>query len=88
MAREWGSDDGADLPAERPAAAPTPSGWPSTLAGYAKVLAAALGGVPPAVVLTWLQSSGATHLPGWITPAVTLVCAVAAVLFGPRNRMS
>ena len=84
MAVEW-PDDHTPAP-QPPAAAPAPSGWPSTLAGYAKVLAAALGATPPAVVLSWLQSSGVTHLPGWVTPAVTGLCAVLAVLFSPRNR--
>lgn len=83
MAVEW-PDDQAPVPPAQPPAGGT--NWPSTLSGYAKVLAAALGATPPAVVLSWLQSSGVTHLPGWVTPAVTGLCAVLAVLFGPRNR--
>lgn len=62
------------------------SGWPATLAGYAKTLLVLLGTVPPAVVLTWLQSAGVTHMPAWVAPVVTVVLGAVAVLFGPRNR--
>lgn len=60
--------------------------WPRTLAGYAKTLAVTLATVPPAVALGWLQTAGVTHLPGWVTPAITAVLGILAVLFGPRNR--
>jgi hypothetical protein len=78
---EWG-DDAPQQPAPASAAA----GWPATLKGYAKTLAALLAGVPAAVVVTWLQSAGIAHLPSWATAVIPLVLSVLAVLFGPKNK--
>lgn len=86
MATEWPDDGHPETAAYRAAGEPPASGWPTTLAGYAKTLLVAAGTLPPAVVLTWLQSAGVTHLPSWVTPAVTVVLGILAVLFGPKNK--
>lgn len=87
MNADWGGVPGDGTPApQQPAPAPAASGWPATLAGYAKTLAALLAGVPATVVVTWLQQAGVTHLPAWLTAAIPLMLSVLAVLFGPRNK--
>lgn len=88
MPAEWGDDGHPETATHRAAAGPTPSGWPSTLAGYAKTLAVLLAGVPATVVVAWLQSAGVTHLPAWLSASIPLVLSVLAVLFGPRNKTS
>jgi hypothetical protein len=80
MAVEWGgSETGPQLPA--PA-----SGWPTRLAGYAKLIAAAVSTLGATGVLAWLQGAGATHLPSWATAAITAGVGILGVLFGPRNK--
>lgn len=80
MVTEWGDDGGGAQP---PA---TASGWPSRLAGYAKVIAAAVSTLGATGVLAWLQGAGATHLPGWTTAAITAGVGILGVLFGPKNK--
>lgn len=53
---------------------------------YAKSLLTIAGAVPPAAVFTWLDSIGVHTLPGWAQLAITIVCSLAAVLFGPANQ--
>lgn len=71
-------------PAPEPAhAAPAPVPW---YAQYAKALLAFAGTTPPAVVFAWLDSAGVTVIPSWTQALITVVCGVAAVVFGPKNK--
>jgi hypothetical protein len=83
MAVEW-PDDNVPVPGAQPPAAT--SGWPTRLAGYAKVLAAAVSTLGATGVLTWLQTAGVTHLPGWGQALITAGVGILGVLFGPRNK--
>ena len=78
-----GIDPGPVNRLELPAAG---SRWPATLAGYAKVLAAALGSLTPGAVIVGLNAAGITNIPPWVQAAITLVVTVCAVLFSKRNQ--
>jgi hypothetical protein len=88
MATDW--PDNEPLPGGGPVnrlqLPDTGPGWPARLSGYAKTLAALLGTVPAAVVVTWLQSAGVTHMPAWLSAAIPVMLGIVAVLFGPRNK--
>lgn len=88
MATEWAGDGDVNRdpgPVNR-LELPSGSGWPTRLAGYAKTIAAAVGGLGATGVLALLQSAGVTHLPSWGTALITAGAGLLAVLFGPRNR--
>lgn len=53
---------------------------------YAKSLLSLLGAASPAAVFAALDGVGVHTLPGWAQLAITVVCGVAAVLFGPANK--
>jgi hypothetical protein len=80
---EWGEGDAAPEPVP---AASEPSGWPTRLAGYWKVLLGALSTVGVGGVFAWLQSAGVTHLPPWATAGITALVTIVLLLFGPRNK--
>lgn len=82
---EWPDDS---TPAPVPQLPAAGSGWPTRLAGYAKLIAAAVSTLGATGVLTWLQEAGVTHLPSWATALITAGVGILGVLFGPRNRES
>lgn len=69
-----------------PSPAPEPSRWPSTLAGYAKTLLAALGALGVGGVMELLRDNGVTTMPGWANWLIVGVVTIAVVLFGPKNK--
>ncbi|MET7989860.1 hypothetical protein ABZU76_03015 [Amycolatopsis sp. NPDC005232] len=68
------------MTAPEPRTAPVP--W---WARYAKGLLALAGSVPPVTVFAWLDSVGVHAVPPWLQALITGVCAVAAVVAGPKN---
>jgi hypothetical protein len=87
---EWGGDrpDDFDTLGNPPAQPPVPaSGWPTRLAGYAKLIATAITTLGTTGVLQWLQSAGVTSLPAWAVAGITAVVGLLTVLFSPRNKL-
>lgn len=82
---EW---NGADVPPEERYPAATPSGWPTRLAGYAKLIATAITTLGTTGVLGWLEGAGVNHLPPWANAGITAAVGLLTVLFGPRNKTS
>jgi len=80
---EW---NGADVPPEERYPAATPSGWPTRLAGYAKLIATAITTLGTTGILQWLQSAGMTSLPAWAVAGITAVVGLLTVLFSPKNK--
>lgn len=81
---EWGGSV-ADGP-QQPAPASAASGWPTRLAGYAKLISTAITTLGTTGVLQWLQSAGVTSLPAWAVAGITAVVGLLTVLFSPRNK--
>jgi hypothetical protein len=79
---EWGDE----VPERVVAAVSEPSGWPTRLAGYWKVLLGALSTIGVGGVFAWLQSAGVTNLPSWATAGITALVTIVLLLFGPRNK--
>jgi len=64
----------------------TSSGWPTRLAGYAKLIATAITTLGTTGVLQWLQSAGMTSLPAWAVAGITALVGLLTVLFSPKNK--
>lgn len=87
MAVEWPGDNDPEHPYPAGAQLPAPaSGWPTRLAGYAKLIATAITTLGATGVLQWLQAAGVTSLPAWAIAGITALVGLLTVLFGPRNK--
>lgn len=60
-----------------------PAGW---WAGHWKASLAFLGSLTPGAVFAVLDAVGVVHTDPRIQAAVTVLCAVLAVAFGPKNK--
>jgi hypothetical protein len=63
-----------------------PSGWPTRLAGYAKLIATAITTLGATGVLGWLEGAGVNHLPPWANAGITALVGLLTVLFSPKNK--
>ena len=64
----------------------TSSGWPTRLAGYAKLIATAVTTLGATGILAWLEGAGVNHLPPWANAGITAAVGLLTVLFSPRNK--
>jgi hypothetical protein len=82
---EWGGAPEEDGKPGGNVPAPA-SGWPTRVAGYAKLIATAITTLGATGVLGWLEGAGVNHLPPWANAGITAVVGLLTVLFGPRNK--